>query len=197
MGRPGHAAYLPRILARTLETFHLDGLGAGSLLSCCRGLPADFALDAKQLAYATKLSCAAAVAGSIGWATSGSGLWAAVTVAMVGTREGRAVGGSFDAALLRMQGTVIGAMFSFALAIVVTGGNDGVVTLGASLGRLLLLSAFTTLTAFLRLNPEFAYAGVVAPTACGGSSQRIFGVAAPTACGEGCRGAASGRAIVG
>jgi hypothetical protein len=128
----------------------------GALLRC------DFALDAKQLAYATKLSCAAAVAGSIGWATSGSGLWAAVTVAMVGTREGRAVGGSFDAALLRMQGTVIGAMFSFALAIVVTGGNDGVVTLGASLGRLLLLSAFTTLTAFLRLNPEFAYAGVVA-----------------------------------
>lgn len=129
----------------------------GALLRC------DFALDAKQLAYATKLSCAATVAGAIGWATSGSGLWAAVTVAMVGTREGRAVGGSFDAALLRMQGTVIGAMFSFALAIVVTGGNDGNdVTLGASLGRLILLSAFTTLTAFLRLNPEFAYAGVVA-----------------------------------
>ncbi|KAH8052133.1 hypothetical protein JL722_10231 [Aureococcus anophagefferens] len=27
----------------------LDGLGAGSLLSCCRGLPADFALDAKTM----------------------------------------------------------------------------------------------------------------------------------------------------
>ncbi|KAH8075072.1 hypothetical protein JL721_1063 [Aureococcus anophagefferens] len=27
----------------------LDGLGAGSLLSCCRGLPADFSLDAKTM----------------------------------------------------------------------------------------------------------------------------------------------------
>jgi hypothetical protein len=53
-------------------------------------LRCDFQLDANQLLYATKLSFAAAVAGLIGWATSGSGLWAAVTVAMVGTREGRA-----------------------------------------------------------------------------------------------------------
>ena len=128
-------------------------------------LRCDFQLDANQLAYATKLSFAAAVAGLIGWATSGSGLWAAVTVAMVGTREGRAVGGSFNAALLRMQGTVIGAMFSFALVIVVTGGETGAthaLALGASIGRLLLLAAFTFASAFLRLNPEFAYAGVVA-----------------------------------
>ena len=128
-------------------------------------LRCDFQLDANQLLYATKLSFAAAVAGLIGWATSGSGLWAAVTVAMVGTREGRAVGGSFNAALLRMQGTVIGAMFSFALVIVVTGGEAGAtnaLALGASIGRLLLLAAFAFASAFLRLNPEFAYAGVVA-----------------------------------
>ena len=129
----------------------------GALLRC------DFSLDAKQLAYAAKLSFAAAAAGSIGWATSGSGQWAALTVAMVGTREGRAVGGSFNAALLRMQGTVIGAMFSFALAVVATGGGEpGAGSDASKAGRLLLLASFASLSAFLRLNPEFAYAGVVA-----------------------------------
>ena len=149
-GAPGKPTRFPREPASA----RADTVGA--LLRC------DFRLDADQLAYAVKLSFAAATAGSIGWATSGSGLWAAVTVAMVGTREGRAVGGSFNAALLRMQGTVIGAMFSFALVVLVTGGDEGVVAAGASVGRLLLLASFAALSAFLRLNPEYAYAGVVA-----------------------------------
>jgi uncharacterized membrane protein YccC len=71
-----------------------------------------FHADRDQLAYALKLSCACAVAGGVGFAVSGNGSWAALTVAMVGTREGAAVGGSFNAALLRMQGTVLGAMCS-------------------------------------------------------------------------------------
>lgn len=33
----------------------LDGLGAGSLLSCCRGLPADFSLDAKTMLQQVQL----------------------------------------------------------------------------------------------------------------------------------------------
>ena len=135
-----------------------NGDTISALLRC------DFSFNAPQLAYAVKLSGACLIAGWIGWATSGSGMWAAVTVAMVGTREGRAVGGSFNAALLRMQGTVVGAMFSFALVVAIRG--DGVTgstsDVLASIGRLLLLALFTLLTVYLRLNPEFAYAGIVA-----------------------------------
>jgi hypothetical protein len=52
----------------------------------------------------------------------------------VGTREGSAVGGSFNAALLRMQGTVIGAMFAFALVTAIPG--DLLSGAGAGQGRL-------------------------------------------------------------
>ena len=117
-----------------------------------------FHADRDQLAYALKLSCACAVAGGVGFAVSGNGSWAALTVAMVGTREGAAVGGSFNAALLRMQGTVLGAMFSFALVTLIRGDLAS----GAGAARLILLAAFTFFTTYSRLNAEYAYAGVVA-----------------------------------
>ena len=117
-----------------------------------------FHADRDQLAYALKLSCACAVAGGVGFAVSGNGSWAALTVAMVGTREGGAVGGSFNAALLRMQGTVLGAMFSFALVTLIRGDLAS----GAGAARLILLAAFTFFTTYSRLNAEYAYAGIVA-----------------------------------
>lgn len=124
----------------------------GALLQC------KFHADPRQMTYALKLSSACAVAGVLGWAVSGNGSWAALTITMVGTREGEAVGGSFNAALLRMQGTVIGAMFSFALVVLLRGDLAS----GAGAGRLILLAGFSFLTTYLRLNAEYAYAGIVA-----------------------------------
>ena len=146
--------------AKTSETktsgaarFAADGSDTiGALLRCT------FRADPRQVTYALKLSSACAAAGVLGWAVSGNGSWAALTVAMVGTREGEAVGGSFNAALLRMQGTVIGAMFSFALVVLLSGDLAS----GAGAGRLILLAGFAFLTTYLRLNAEYAYAGIVA-----------------------------------
>lgn len=133
--------------------FAADGSDTiGALLRCA------FRADPRQVTYALKLSSACAAAGVLGWAVSGNGSWAALTVAMVGTREGEAVGGSFNAALLRMQGTVIGAMFSFALVVLLSGDLAS----GAGAGRLILLAGFAFLTTYLRLNAEYAYAGIVA-----------------------------------
>ena len=45
-------------------------------------LQCKFRADTGQVAYALKLSSAAAVAGALGWALSGNGSWAALTISM-------------------------------------------------------------------------------------------------------------------
>jgi bacterioferritin-associated ferredoxin len=121
-------------------------------------LQCKFRADMGQVMYALKLASSAAVAGALGWALTGNGSWATLTVSFVGTREGSAVGGSFNTAMLRMQGTVIGALFAFVVVVVL----PGTLASGVGAGRLLLLAFFTFLTTYLRLNPEYSYAGVVA-----------------------------------
>ena len=117
-----------------------------------------FKLNPDQALYALKLSFSCAVASLIGWRFTGDGAWAALTITMVGTRDGSAVGGSFNAALLRLQGTVVGAMFSFVLLV----GFRGELYSAEGAARLAFLALFSFLTAFLRYNPEFAYGGIVA-----------------------------------
>ena len=83
---------------------------------------------------------------------------AAAPKGAAGGAFGTPQGGSFNAALLRMQGTVLGAMFSFALVTLIRGDLAS----GAGAARLILLAAFTFFTTYSRLNAEYAYAGVVA-----------------------------------
>ena len=105
-----------------------------------------------------KLSTACAIAAIVGWIVSDNGSWAALAVSMVGTRESHAVGGSFNAALLRMQGTIFGAMFAYTIMSCVQGEHES----WAGGARLILLAVFNFLCTFLRLNADYSYAGVVA-----------------------------------
>ena len=118
----------------------------------------NFRANSDQVLYALKLSTACAIAAIVGWIVSGNGSWAALAVSMVGTRESHAVGGSFNAALLRMQGTIFGAMFAYTIMSCVRGEHES----WAGGLRLVLLAAFNFLCTFLRLNADYSYAGVVA-----------------------------------
>lgn len=69
-----------------------------------------------------------AAAGFAGIASSGHGVWAAESIAMVATRDSSVTGSSFRAAALRLQGTILGAMFAFFLLNLAVGGPA---TLGA------------------------------------------------------------------
>ena len=118
----------------------------------------NFRANSDQVLYALKLSTACAIAAIVGWIVSGNGSWAALAVSMVGTRESHAVGGSFNAALLRMQGTIFGAMFAYTIMSCVQGEHES----WAGGLRLVLLAVFNFLCTFLRLNADYSYAGVVA-----------------------------------
>ena len=118
----------------------------------------NFRANSDQVLYAMKLSTACAIAAIVGWIVSDNGSWAALAVSMVGTRESHAVGGSFNAALLRMQGTIFGAMFAYTIMSCVQGEHES----WAGGARLILLAVFNFLCTFLRLNADYSYAGVVA-----------------------------------
>ena len=121
----------------------------------------NFRANSDQVLYAMKLSAACAIAAIVGWIVSDNGSWAALAVSMVGTREASAVGGSFNAALLRMQGTIFGAMFAYTIMSCVQGEHES----WAGGARLILLAVFNFLCTFLRLNADYSYAGVVAAAA--------------------------------
>ncbi|CAI5502281.1 unnamed protein product [Closterium sp. Naga37s-1] len=76
--------------------------------------------------------------------------WAAVTVAFV---SGGYQGGSFKASMLRLQGTVAGAVFGYLLVPLTT---DRMALL------LVALAVWVFFTAFVRTSKEYGYAGVVA-----------------------------------
>ena len=125
-------------------------------LTALRQLVAPFltAPDRVRLIYATKLVASVVAAAWLGQLTCGSGLWAAITAQIVGGRDNLFSGGSFRVATSRLTGTVLGAMWGYALLLLLGDAPFGVV--------LPLLAAWTALFALVRASPRTAYLGLVA-----------------------------------
>ena len=110
--------------------------------------------DRVRLIYATKLVASIVAAAWLGQLTCGSGLWAAITAQIVGGRDNLFSGGSFRVATSRLTGTVLGALWGYALlALFGDSAPFGVV--------LPLLAAWSALFALVRASPRTAYMGLV------------------------------------
>jgi hypothetical protein len=111
-----------------------------------------------RLLYALKLTASVCASAAAGAALCGSGLWAALAVTFIGPREASAAaGGSFRIATLRVSGTVLGALWGYAVAAA-TGG----VAVSAPAPALALLAVWVLLAGFVRHSPGHAYGAVVA-----------------------------------
>jgi hypothetical protein len=111
-----------------------------------------------RIVYALKLTASACAAAAAGAALCGSGLWATLAVAFIGPRApSAAAGGSFRIASLRVGGTVLGALWGYAVAAA-TGG----VAAAAPAPALALLALWVLLAGFVRHSPGHAYGAVVA-----------------------------------
>jgi hypothetical protein len=143
---PAPACPSPRALARQLLT---DLFGPYAQ----RPQPA-------RVRYALKLVTAVVIASLLGVASSGSGLWAAITAQIVGARSSVYVGGSLQTASARLSGTLLGAMFGYlTMALCGAAPLRGAAPLGASLA---LLSCWCAGAAAVRVSPRNAYAALVA-----------------------------------
>jgi hypothetical protein len=110
-------------------------------------------LDRVRLLYATKLIASVVAAAWLGNLTCGSGLWAAITAQIVGGRDNLYSGGSFRVATSRLTGTVLGALWGYALLTILGDAPFGVV--------LPLLATWSALFALVRASPRTAYMGLV------------------------------------
>mmetsp|Transcript_15765 Transcript_15765/g.52756 ORF Transcript_15765/g.52756 Transcript_15765/m.52756 type:complete len:968 (-) Transcript_15765:61-2964(-) len=108
-----------------------------------------------RILYVFKLTLAINLALAAGIYCTGSGMWAAVAVCMVGPRSLMEVGGSFRAAKLRLSGTGGGAIFAAVVMILVQS-----VTL--EIGHFLLILPWVFVMGYLRHNVSIAYGAFIA-----------------------------------
>jgi hypothetical protein len=109
-----------------------------------------------RLIYATRLTVAIAFAAALSRVIFGTGVWAATAIAFVGPRDsGSLSGGALHAALLRVGGTIAGAVVGLGASFMLTAGAGTIVTA-------LALGVWVAFVGSVRSSPRHAYGAIVA-----------------------------------